>query len=116
MASVSSITASIATVCKLPTIALVEFYASGTLIGSDATAPYAFTWTNVSNGTYALTARAIDNNGIDTMSSPVGVTVGQSTVTGRVDDLQLDANSVYRLRGWACSTGRSSTAITALPI
>ena len=90
-------------------ITKVEFHADGMLIGSDTTAPYAFTWTGVPNGAYALTARAIDNNGIDTTSSPVGVTVGQSTVIGRVDDLRLDADGGQQLIGWACSTGRDAS-------
>ena len=60
------------------TIASVEFYADGALLGSDAAAPYAFTWSNVAAGTYALTARAIDNLGGATSSAPVTVSVTQA--------------------------------------
>jgi regulation of enolase protein 1 (concanavalin A-like superfamily) len=41
----------------------VDFFASGVLIGSDATAPYATTWQPRAAGTYAITAIALDNAG-----------------------------------------------------
>ena len=57
------------------TIAMVEFYASNQLIGSDATAPYAVTWDNVLPGTYTLTAIARDNTGVTGISPVVTITV-----------------------------------------
>jgi regulation of enolase protein 1 (concanavalin A-like superfamily) len=57
------------------TVARVDFYAGATLIGSDTTSPYQFTWSNVGAGSYTLTARAIDNAGATASSSGVGVTV-----------------------------------------
>jgi hypothetical protein len=57
------------------TVAMVEFYASNQLIGSDATAPYAVTWDNVLPGTYTLTAIARNNNGATGISPVVTVTV-----------------------------------------
>jgi hypothetical protein len=57
------------------TVALVEFYKGTTKLGQDATAPYSFLWTNVSPGSYSLTARAIDNLGADKKSKPVSITV-----------------------------------------
>ncbi|MFN3495204.1 MAG: Ig-like domain-containing protein, partial [Hydrogenophaga sp.] len=39
-------------------IASVRFYRGTTLIGTDTTAPYSFTWTNAAAGSYNLTARA----------------------------------------------------------
>jgi phosphodiesterase/alkaline phosphatase D-like protein len=56
-------------------IVKVEFYSGSTKLGEDATAPYAFTWTNVSAGAYALTALALDNEGGFTISAPVNITV-----------------------------------------
>ena len=59
-------------------IARVEFYNGSTLLGSDTSSPYSFTWTNVPAGNYSLTARAFDNAGASTTSSPpVLVTVAQ---------------------------------------
>jgi CubicO group peptidase (beta-lactamase class C family) len=53
----------------------VAFFANGTLIGSDSDAPFQISWSNVSPGSYALTARSTDNAGATTTSSPVTVTV-----------------------------------------
>jgi RHS repeat-associated protein len=53
----------------------VEFYANGVLIQTDTTSPYQFDWTNVAAGTYAITAKAIDNNGAETTSAARTVTV-----------------------------------------
>ncbi len=57
------------------TVARVEFYSGSTLLFSDTTAPYAYTWTGVTPGTYALTARAVDNLGAAATSATVSVTV-----------------------------------------
>src|SRR6185369_7979331 len=53
----------------------VAFYAGSTLLGTDTTSPYQYTWSNVPAGTYSLTAVATDNSGASTMSSAVTVTV-----------------------------------------
>ena len=57
------------------TIVQVDFYAGTTLLGSDTTAPYTFTWNNVAAGTYSLTAVATDNGNASTTSTPVSITV-----------------------------------------
>ena len=57
------------------TVTRVDFYADGTLLGSAATAPYQWSWTNVPIGTYSLTARAVDDDGATTTSAAVSVTV-----------------------------------------
>ncbi len=57
------------------TIAKVEFYQGSTLLGQSTTAPYNFTWTNPAAGTYALTAKATDNNGGTTVSDTVKVII-----------------------------------------
>ena len=67
-------------------IANVEFFANGAPIGSDATSPYSFTWTNVPAGSFTLTARATDNLGLTRTSSPVQVSV---TVGGGPSALYL---------------------------
>jgi Domain of unknown function (DUF1929)/Bacterial Ig domain len=53
----------------------VEFRDGTTLLGQDTTAPYSFTWRNVPVGNHVLTARAVDNAGAVTTSSPVRITV-----------------------------------------
>ena len=67
------------------TIAKVDFYQNNTLLGSDTTSPYSFTWSNVAAGRYALTAKATDNAGAVTTSATVWVTVNGATVNGFLD-------------------------------
>ena len=57
------------------TIVRVDFYAGGTLVGSDAASPYQVTWSNVAAGSYTLTARATDNAGATATSSGVAIAV-----------------------------------------
>ena len=52
------------------TVTKVEFYANSTKIGENLTAPYSITWTNAPAGSYAITAKAIDNTGA-VWSSPL---------------------------------------------
>lgn len=57
------------------TITKVDFYSGKTWIGSDATAPYSFTWNNPPAGVDTLTAKATDNEGSEKMAAPVIVFV-----------------------------------------
>lgn len=57
------------------TINRIELYANGSRIATLTSAPYSFTWTNVGAGTYALTAKAVDNNNYETLSAAVTITV-----------------------------------------
>lgn len=57
------------------TVSNVQFYNGTTLLGSDATSPYSFSWTNIAAGTYSITARATDNAGAVTSSSSITVVV-----------------------------------------
>jgi len=57
------------------TISKVEFYNGGTLLNTDNSSPYSFVWTNVSAGSYVITAKATDNAGAATTSSAVTITV-----------------------------------------
>lgn len=57
------------------TITKVDFYNGATLLGSDASSPYTFTWSSVSTGNYNLTAIATDNSGATTTSTIVTIVV-----------------------------------------
>jgi hypothetical protein len=57
------------------TISKVDFYRGTSSLGSDTTAPYEFTWTNVSAGTYTLKVSATDNGGLKTYSNEITITV-----------------------------------------
>jgi hypothetical protein len=58
-------------------IAYVEFYNGTTKLGQSTTAPYSYTWSNVTAGTYLITARATDNQNATTTSDARSVTVNQ---------------------------------------
>ncbi|MBA2479267.1 MAG: carbohydrate-binding protein [Planctomycetes bacterium] len=60
----------------------VEFFQGSSLIGTDTTSPYSFSWTAVPAGTYSISARATDNLGLATNSTAVSVTVNAPTVQG----------------------------------
>ncbi len=64
------------------TVSNVQFYNGSTLLGSDATSPYSFTWTNVGAGTYTITAKATDNAGAVTNSAARSITVSPSIPAG----------------------------------
>lgn len=53
----------------------VDFYNGATLLGSDATSPYTFSWTSVAAGTYIITAVVTDNKGATATSAPISLTV-----------------------------------------
>ncbi len=86
------------------TIEKVEFYEGQNLIGTDDTSPYSFTWTNVSRGTYALTAKAISTSTASKISDAVNITVTNApvvTITSPADnadftspvDITIEANA-----------------------
>ena len=57
------------------TITKVQFYNGTTLLGEDATAPYAYTWGSVPAGTYSLSAQAVYDSGSIVASAAANVTV-----------------------------------------
>lgn len=76
------------------TVSSVSFYNGTTLLGTDNTSPYSFTWTNVAAGTYSITARATDNQGAIGNSSAVSVTVNPAS-GGCSDKPQYVENGGY---------------------
>jgi hypothetical protein len=62
------------------TVALVEFYIGSTRIGSVSSSPFSFTWNNIGNGTYSITAVATDNLGAKSTSSAISVSVSDLIV------------------------------------
>lgn len=82
-------------------ITKVEFYQGSTKLGEDIGSPFSFTWANVYDGNYNLTAVATDNAGAQTTSSTVSVTVtalGYHFATSRIvdgmDDVEENAAGV----------------------
>ncbi len=77
------------------TIAKVEFFSNGTKVGEDTTAPYSFTVTNASAGSYTLTARAIDSAGAVVTSAPVGITVAAANSSPTVSITSPANNAAF---------------------
>ncbi|MBN1598756.1 MAG: family 16 glycosylhydrolase, partial [Bacteroidales bacterium] len=72
----------------------VAFYNGGSLLGTDNSSPYSYTWTNVSEGNYSIAARATDNSGATTTSSAVNITVeagAVKTIPGTIEAEDYDA-------------------------
>lgn len=57
------------------TITSVAFYDGATLLFTDTTSPYSYTWSGASVGAHVLTAVALDNSSTTTISAAVNVTV-----------------------------------------
>jgi regulation of enolase protein 1 (concanavalin A-like superfamily) len=68
------------------TVSRVDFYNGSILIGTDSTAPYSFDFNNVVAGSYALTARAVDNLDATATSPAVNVSVTSPGSTGFADN------------------------------
>jgi phosphatidylserine/phosphatidylglycerophosphate/cardiolipin synthase-like enzyme/regulation of enolase protein 1 (concanavalin A-like superfamily) len=60
----------------------VDFYSGNTLIGTDTTAPFSFSWSAVPAGSYSLTAIATDSGNSTATSAAVSVTVGTAPLPG----------------------------------
>jgi regulation of enolase protein 1 (concanavalin A-like superfamily) len=60
-------------------ISQVQFFSGSTLLATDTTSPYSYSWTNVAAGSYSLTAVARDNEGATRTSAAVSVTVSTAT-------------------------------------
>jgi hypothetical protein len=65
-------------------ISKVEFYNGTTLLGTDVTSPYSFSWGNVAAGIYSLTAKATDNLGSITSSSTAVITINTAIPSANV--------------------------------
>ena len=76
-------------------IANVEYFYGTTLITSLSAPPYSFVWSEVPQGTYALTARVTDNLGGTVASAPVNVTV--NAAEGKLYYIHVDHLNTPRL-------------------
>ena len=62
-------------------LARVDFYSGTTRLSSDTVAPYAFSWSNVAAGTYAVRAIAYDQAGANVSSATITITVKAASVS-----------------------------------
>jgi beta-glucanase (GH16 family)/PKD repeat protein len=75
------------------TVTKVDFYNGATLLGTDQTSPYSFTWTDVAPGTYTVTAKATDNEGAVTTSKGALVFVSNPGNTPPVVSIASPGNN-----------------------
>lgn len=87
------------------TISNIQFYNGATLLGSDATSPYSFSWTNVVAGTYSITVKATDNSGAVTTSSVLSLKVNAANINPVVSITTPASNATF--------TAPASISITA---
>jgi uncharacterized protein len=66
------------------TIARVEFYNNGIKFSEDSIAPYTFTGNETAPGSYAVTAKATDNEGAVSISDTVKITVTECNGSGSI--------------------------------
>ncbi len=66
------------------TVAQVAFYDGATLLGTDTTAPYSWTWTGGAIGLHTLLAQATDNTGTIGNSTTVSVSITDGICTDTV--------------------------------
>ncbi|MCW3462517.1 glycosyl hydrolase family 18 protein [Chitinophaga nivalis] len=71
----------------------VQFFNGSTLLGTDSTSPYTYTWNNVAAGTYNLTTVATDNKGATGTSTVVTVRVNATNNTNPVVNITSPANN-----------------------
>jgi hypothetical protein len=95
----------------------VEFYRGSTLIGTDTSAPYSATWSNVAAGTYSLTAVAYDNAGASTASAAVSVNVTTATtVTPTTVLFTPSLDHATSVTSYAVAIRRSTDSTSATPV
>jgi RHS repeat-associated protein len=95
-------------------ISKVEFYNGTTKLGEDVTAPYSFTWINVSPGTYSLTAKAIDNRNAVATSAAVAVTVNvlpTVSLTAPTNGTVVNAPATFMLTAQAADSDGSISRV-----
>jgi uncharacterized repeat protein (TIGR03806 family) len=63
------------------TVALIEFFQGGTKLGEATASSFSMTWSNVAAGSYTLTARATDSQGLRATSGPVNISVNDKPQT-----------------------------------
>jgi hypothetical protein len=91
-------------------ITYVEFFAGTTMIARKTESPYSFTWSPTETGTFSLTARAFDNGGLNTTSSPVTVTINPALT--RLYGMISDGTSYMSGVTVTLSGTRSGTVVT----
>ena len=93
-------------------ISKVQFFNGATLLGTVTSSPYSYTWTNVTNGVYTLTAVATDLWGAQGTSSAAAITVDAAVPPSSGMMLWLKADAITGVNnGGAVSTWPDSSGL-----
>jgi RHS repeat-associated protein len=109
----ASITINATATDSTSTITKVDFYNGTTLLGTSTTAPYTFTWNNVSTGKYTLKAKATDA-AKSTATKSVTVTVNTPptvTLTSPTDGSSIPGKGPIILTADASDTDGTITKV-----
>jgi len=72
----------------------VEFYNGVTKLGERTSAPWSFSWKDVREGTYSITAAATDNSNLRTVSAAVSVVVKATQSVNQAPSVSISSPSV----------------------
>lgn len=118
----SSITITALPVISSGTIANVEFYDGTTLLGTDTTSPYSYTWTNATAGSHTIGVIATSNASISSTKTTETITVNTvpsaPTVTTPINYMQNATASVLTATGTALkwyTTASGGTGSSSAP-
>ncbi len=92
------------------TVVKVEFFNGATSLGVVTNSPFQAPLANVPPGTYTLTARATDNQGLTTTSAPISISIDSPpsvTITGPANGVSLPAPASVTVVAAAADTDGS---------
>jgi endoglucanase len=81
------------------TVARVDFLNGSTVVGSDSSSPYTFAWTGVAAGNYSVSARAVDNAGATTTTTPISIRANPPNPGGAAPALHVSGNKLLTASG-----------------
>jgi hypothetical protein len=97
------------------TVSRVDFYVGGTLVGSDTSSPYDYTWQDAPAGNYSLTAVARDDDGATTTSAAVSVSVSSVTSTPTTVVFSPSPDHALLVSSYSVAIYRSGTSPSGTP-
>ncbi len=98
------------------TVAKVEFFQNGILLGEDTASPYSYTWASVASGNYALTAIVTDNMGATTTSSAVNIVVSPVVLSLEDPFNQAGLNITYVRHGVRLTGNATERSVASIRI
>ena len=92
-------------------ITKVEFYEGANYLGQATSSPFTYTWANVSEGQYILTAIATDDTGLSTTSDPITVYAEIVTHDNAVNNDSFEAGDGTDADNWEQNAYEAGTLV-----